>query len=452
MSSTSGLQRHLNARHMRFMAIGTAIGVGLFLGSATAIKQAGPSILLAYLFVGFITYILLRAIGEMAVHEPVAGSFTHYANKYVHPLLGYTVGWGYWIYWCMVGVAEVTAVSLYMGYWYPDTPQWIWALASIITMGAVNFMAVKLYGEFEFWFSLIKVVTILAFIGIGTSMIIWGFGNHGVPIGLSNLWAHGGFFPNGITGFLFALQMVIFAYAGSEMIGFSAGEATDPEKTIPMAINSFIWRILFFYMGALFVVLAVFPWNQLDVNGSPFVSIFSSMGLGEAAGIINFVVITAALSSCNTGIYTGARTLMSLAESRQAPALFNEVSKNGMPNKAIIATVIVPAIGVIMNYLMPDKVFIYMTSGATFIVLLIWIAILVVQIIFRKGLNRQQRNKLSYKAILWPYGSWFAIAFLTMAVAMLGYSPETRMSVYVGVPLMIGVVLSYFMIGLNKKK
>ena len=205
-----GLKRSLQPRHIRLMALGSTIGVGLFLGSATAIQLAGPSIMLGYVLAGLVAFIVLRALGEMAVHEPVAGSFAHYAGKYIGPLAGYLVGWGYWTYWIVVGLAEVTAVGIYMMMWFPDIPQWVWALSSLLAMGGINFVAVKVFGEFEFWFSLIKVVAIVTMIAMGCGMIFFGLGVGGEPIGIANLWQHGGFFPNGVSGFLLSLQMVLF--------------------------------------------------------------------------------------------------------------------------------------------------------------------------------------------------------------------------------------------------
>lgn len=447
-----GLKRSLQPRHIRLMALGSTIGVGLFLGSATAIQLAGPSIILAYVLAGLVAFIVLRALGEMAVHEPVAGSFAHYAGKYVSPLAGYLVGWGYWTYWVVVGLAEVTAVGVYMMMWFPDTPQWIWALLSILCMGGINFVAVKVFGEFEFWFSLIKVVAIIAMIAMGCSMIFLGFGNDGVAIGVANLWQHGGFFPNGASGFLLSLQMVLFAYVGIEMIGLSAGEAENPRRTIPMAIDSLAWRILIFYVGALFVIMAIFPWHEVGSHGSPFVAMFESMGLREAAGIINFVVITAALSSCNAGIFSGGRLLMGLSQKGNAPKSFAQLSEAGIPAKAILATIVLPTVGVALNYFVPEKAFQWITAAVTLIGLLVWIAILVTQICFRQQLTQQERDALPYKAIYWPYASWFAIGFVIFAIALMAYSESTRMGFYVGPPILMVLTALYFIFGLHKKR
>ena len=447
----TGLKRHLKVRHIRLMALGSTIGVGLFLGSASAIQIAGPSILLAYLLAGVVAFIVLRTLGEMAVHEPVAGSFAAYANTYVGPLAGYMVGWGYWTYWIVVGIAEVTAVGIYMTIWLPEIPQWIWALSSIVMMGFINLIAVKVFGEFEFWFALIKVVAIVAMIALGGAVIFFGFTNHWQPLGFDNLWLHGGFFPNGFTGMLLSLQMVLFAYVGIEMIGLSAGEAENPQKTIPMAIDSLAWRILIFYMGAILVILAIFPWNEVGQHGSPFVVMFERIGLREAAGVINFVVITAALSSCNAGIFSGGRLLYALSVNGYAPAPFAKLSKYGVPHRAVMTTVAICMTGVVLNYFVPDKAFQYMMAAVTFVGLMVWIAILFTQMKFRQSLTGEQVAQLGYRAPWWPYSSWFALAFIFLVVVMMGFHEDARIALILG-PCLLGVYLAmFYMVGLHRK-
>ena len=447
----TGLKRHLKVRHIRLMALGSTIGVGLFLGSASAIKIAGPSILLGYLLAGIVAFIVLRTLGEMAVHEPVAGSFAAYANNYVSPLAGYMVGWAYWTYWVVVGIAEVTAVGIYMGIWFPETPQWLWALSSIVMMGLINLIAVKVFGEFEFWFALIKVVAIVAMIALGGSVILFGFTNDCQPIGLSNLWQHGGFFPNGISGMLLSLQMVLFAYVGIEMIGLSAGEAENPRKTIPMAIDSLAWRILIFYMGAILVILAIFPWNEVGQQGSPFVIMFERIGLREAAGLINFVVITAALSSCNAGIFSGGRLLYSLSNNGYAPASFAKLSKYGVPHLAVIATVVVSMTGIVLNYFVPDKAFQYVMAAVTFIGLMVWIAILFTQLKFRHSLTKDQVADLAYRTPWYPYSSWFALAFIFLVIVLMGFHEDARIALILGPCLLAVYLVMFYIVGLHHK-
>lgn len=445
------LKRHLKARHIRLMALGSTIGVGLFLGSGTAISQAGPAILLSYLLAGLIAFIVLRALGEMAVHNPVAGSFAQYAHDYVGPLTGYLVGWGYWFYWVIVGVAEVTAVGIYMGLWFPDVPQWIWAVGSLVLMGGLNFIAVRLFGEFEFWFALIKVVAIIAMIAIGFGVIFFGIGNGGVALGISNLWAHGGFFPTGLHGFLLSLQMAIFAYVGIEMIGLSAGETENPERTIPIAIDSLIVRILVFYGGALFVILSIYPWNEVGQVGSPFVAMFERLGLREAAGIVNFVVVTAALSSCNAGIFSGGRLLYGLSLNTYAPKVMQKISRTGVPFVAILTTVSIASIGAFLNYFLPDEAFLLVTSAVTFIGLMVWVGILSTQMMFRKKLSHEKIQGLKYKSFLWPLGSWFALAAIAFILVLLAIQEQTRIGVYVGIPIVLTLIIVFYLFGLNRK-
>ena len=452
VTNQNTLKRHLKARHIRLMALGSTIGVGLFLGSGTAISQAGPAILLSYLLAGLIAFIVLRALGEMAVHNPVAGSFAQYAHDYVGPLTGYLVGWGYWFYWVIVGVAEVTAVGIYMGLWFPDVPQWIWAVGSLVLMGGLNFIAVRLFGEFEFWFALIKVVAIIAMIAIGFGVIFFGIGNGGVALGISNLWAHGGFFPTGMHGFLLSLQMAIFAYVGIEMIGLSAGETENPERTIPIAIDSLIVRILVFYGGALFVILSIYPWNEVGQVGSPFVAMFERLGLREAAGIVNFVVVTAALSSCNAGIFSGGRLLYGLSLNTYAPKVMQKISRTGVPFVAILTTVSIASIGAFLNYFLPDEAFLLVTSAVTFIGLMVWVGILSTQMMFRKKLSHEKIQGLKYKSFLWPLGSWLALAAITFILVLLAIQEQTRIGVYVGIPILLTLIIVFYLFGLNRKK
>ncbi|MEK3976333.1 amino acid permease [Psychrobacillus sp. FSL K6-1267] len=451
MGGNQQLQRGLEQRHITLMSLGAAIGVGLFLGSATAIQLAGPAILISYIIGGLAIFIIMRALGEMAVHNPVSGSFSRYAKDYLGPLAGYITGWNYWFLWVVTCMAEITAVGVYMKMWFPDTPSWIWALAALVIMTLVNLIAVKAYGEFEFWFALIKIIAILAMIFVGLGVIIFGIGNSGVAVGISNLWTNGGFAPNGISGIFMSLQMVMFAYLGVEMIGVTAGEAKNPKKVIPNAINTVFWRILLFYVGALFVIMSIYPWNEVGNNGSPFVLMFEQIGIGPAAGIINFVVLTAALSSCNSGIFSTGRMLFNLAEQKQAPASFKRISGTGVPSKAIIFSATLLLVGVLLNYLVPEKVFIWVTSISTFGAVWTWGIILLSQLKFRKSLTKGEVSKLSYKALFYPYGSYIVLAFLILVLGLMAYFPDTRVAVIVGPIWIIGLVFSYYKNGFHKK-
>ena len=445
------LQRGLEQRHITLMSLGAAIGVGLFLGSATAIQLAGPAILISYIVGGLAIFVIMRALGEMAVHNPVSGSFSRYAKDYLGPLAGYITGWNYWFLWVVTCMAEITAVGVYMKMWYPDTAPWIWALAALVIMTLVNLIAVKAYGEFEFWFALIKIIAILAMIFVGLGVILFGLGNDGIAVGISNLWSNGGFAPNGITGVFMSLQMVMFAYLGVEMIGVTAGEAKNPKTVIPRAINTVFWRILLFYVGALFVIMSIYPWNEIGANGSPFVLMFEKIGIGPAAGIINFVVLTAALSSCNSGIFSTGRMLFNLAQQKQAPNSFAKISKSGVPSKAIIFSAILLLFGVILNYLVPEKVFIWVTSISTFGAVWTWGIILLSQLKFRKTLTKGEVSRLSYKALFYPFGSYSVLAFLVLVLGLMAYFPDTRIALIVGPIWIIGLVFVYFKKGFHKR-
>ncbi|MDY7566223.1 amino acid permease [Pseudomonas sp. RTC3] len=445
------LKRELGERHIRLMALGACIGVGLFLGSAKAIEMAGPAIMLSYIIGGLAILVIMRALGEMAVHNPVAGSFSRYAQDYLGPLAGFLTGWNYWFLWLVTCVAEITAVAVYMGVWFPEVPRWIWALAALISMGSINLIAVKAFGEFEFWFALIKIVTIIAMVVGGIGVIAFGFGNDGVALGVANLWSHGGFMPHGVQGILMSLQMVMFAYLGVEMIGLTAGEAKNPQKTIPSAIGSVFWRILLFYVGALFVILSIYPWNEIGTQGSPFVMTFERLGIKTAAGIINFVVITAALSSCNGGIFSTGRMLYSLAQNGQAPRGFAQTSSNGVPRRALLLSIFALLIGVFLNYLVPEKVFVWVTAIATFGAIWTWTMILLAQLNFRRGLSKTERDQLKFRMWLWPLSSYLALAFLILVVGLMAYFEETRIALYVGPAFLVLLTVLFYVFNLAPK-
>ncbi|WML43229.1 amino acid permease [Neobacillus sp. PS3-40] len=445
------LHRGLEERHITLMSLGAAIGVGLFLGSATSIKMAGPGILFGYAIAGLIMFFIMRALGEMAIQKPVAGSFSTYARDYLGPIAGFITGWNYWFLWVVTCMAEITAIGIYMEYWFPGVPRWIWALAALVIMATVNFLAVKAYGELEFWFALIKIVTIIAMIVLGAGMIFFGIGNGGIATGIHNLWSHGGLFPHGIKGVLMSLQMVMFAYLGIEMIGVTAGEVKNPEKNLAKAIDTVFWRILLFYVGALFVIMSIYPWDEIGTKGSTFVLTFQKIGIPGAAGIINFVVLTAALSSCNSGIFSTARMLFNLAGNGEAPKKFGKVTKNGVPGIAVIASAICLLVGVLLNYIVPAKVFMWLSSISTFGAIWTWGIILLSQIKHRKSLKPEEVKQLKYKLPLYPLSSYVSLAFLAFVIVVMAFSADTRIALYIG-PLWIAFLVAfYYFKGFHKR-
>lgn len=445
-----GLERGLKERHIQLIALGGAIGVGLFLGSATAIKTAGPALLLSYIVAGAFILFIMRSLGELAVSYPVSGSFSAYAGKFLGPLAGYITGWTYWFMWIVTCMAEITAVGVYVRFWLPDIPQWIPALLALVAMTIVNIVAVAAFGEFEFWFALIKVATIVIMIALGGLMIFFGLGNDGVPIGISNLVSNGGFFPMGISGVAMSLVMVMFAFVGIELIGVTAGEAQNPEKTIPAAIDKVVWRILIFYIGALTVIMCLYPWNQLGTIGSPFVLTFKKLGVSAAAGIINFVVLTAALSSCNSGIFSTGRMLYNLSLQGKAPEFFGKISKNHVPLNGILVSFCFLFIGVILNYLVPATVFIYVTSVGTIAALWVWAIIVLAQMKFRESLTAEEVAQLKYPALFYPYSNWATLIFLAFVVVIMAFDPATRIALYIGPVWFALLLVCYYAFGLNK--
>ncbi|MFM8860429.1 MAG: amino acid permease, partial [Methylocystis sp.] len=315
--------------------------------------------------------------------------------------------------------------------------------SSIALMGGVNLFTARVFGEFEFWFALIKVVTILIMIVLGLFVITFGFPGEWTPVGLSNLTQIGGFFPGGLAGCLLSMQMVVYAYVGVEMIGITAGEAENPETTIPMAIDSFIWRIIIFYVGALFVILAIFPWNRIGVDGSPFVQVFERMGLERAAGVINFVVVTAALSSCNGGIFSSGRILYTLAQTGHAPKIFGKIAQNGIPMYAMFLTVGFLFTGAGLNYFAPAQAFEYLTAAVTFIGILVWLSILYTHTKFRDMLAREGKAIPHFNLPFWPYTILIAASFLVCVILILVTVPDTRTPVLIGLAL-LGVIAACY--------
>ncbi|MFC0259072.1 proline-specific permease ProY [Achromobacter marplatensis] len=448
---TSPLRRGLNERHIRFMALGSAIGTGLFYGSAGAIQRAGPSVLLAYLIGGVAIFLTMRALGEMAVRTPVSGSFGHYATRYLGPYLGFLTGWSYAFSMLMVCLADVTVFGLYMSFWFPDTPRWIWVLSIVCLIGAINLCSVKVFGELEFWLSLLKVVAIVAMIAAGLGVLLAGIQTGGATAadasGFSNLWRHGGFFPNGVQGMIASFSVVMFAFGGIEVIGMTAGEARDPQRMIPRAINSVPLRILLFYVLTLTVLMAIFPWPGITGDSSPFVQIFSGLGMASAASVLNLVVISAVISAINSDIFSTGRMLYGMAANGQAPMVFSRLSRFGVPWMTVVMMGVALLGGVVLNYLLPDKLFMAFASMVTFSVVWVWLMILLSQVAMRRSLSGPEAAALHFPVPFWPYGQAFAIVFMLFIFIVLGVFPETRLALFVGLGWLALLSAAYWLWG-----
>lgn len=447
------MQRGLKPRHVEMIALGGTIGVGLFMGSVNTIMMAGPAVLLCYALTGVVMFFIMRIMGEMLYQEPVTGSFATYGHKYISPYVGYLTAWSYWFMWVVIGLSEITAVGIYVHYWFPDIPQWISAFVGMLIVAIANLAAVKYYGEFEFWFAFIKVTTIVVMLFVGAAVIIFGFGNEGVPVGIDNLWVNGGFMPNGFGGMLAAMCVVAAAFQGVELVGITAGEAQEPKETLRKATKSIVWRILIFYIGSIFIILCIYPWNQVSFIGSPFVMTFGKVGITAAAGLINFVVLTAALSGCNSGLYSSGRMLYTLAKNGQAPKIFMRLSKSGVPRVGIGVTIGFLIFGVILNYLIPDsKLFLYLYSASVFPGMIAWFVLAYSQKRFRAYWGKEAMDAHKFKSPLYPYANWFCIAFLVLVTIGMWFNEDTRMSLISSWVYMAVITVFYFICGLNKKE
>src|SRR6184192_539521 len=433
------LSRNMRNRHIQLIAIGGTIGVGLFLGSARAIHNAGPGLLLAYALGGVAIFFIMRALGELLTYRPVAGSFATYAGEFCGPFAGFVTGWSYWFMWVVMAMAELTAIGIYVRYWFPNVPQWLPPLIALLALYGSNLLAVRVFGELEFWFALIKVATIVALIVAGLAVIVLHAGNLGATASFANLWAHGGFLPFGITGVLLTLQIVMFAYAGVELIGVTAGEAQDPAVALPRATNGIIARILIFYLGALLVIMAVVPWNQLSPSVSPFVFVFDKLGVPAAASIITVVVITAASSSCNSGLFSTGRMLWSLAQRGHGPRPFARLSPRHVPAAGIHASAAVMLLGVALNYMVPERVFIWVTSVALVGTFWTWGIILVSHLNYRRAVLAGRVPAAPFRMPGAPFANWAVLAFLVAVSALLWRDPDNRVALYVA-PVWFGLL------------
>ncbi|HUH67295.1 MAG TPA: amino acid permease [Syntrophales bacterium] len=438
------LHRSLKNRHLQMIAIGGAVGTGLFYGSAHVLQVAGPAIVLSYAIVGTAIYIIMRALGEMCVHEPVTGSFSYYAYRYWGDFAGFFSGWNYWFCYISVSMAELAVIGIYISFWWPAVPTWVSALVCWIVITLVNLFRVRVFGEFEFWASLIKVTAICLMIIMGTVLIVSGY-MHGIPAaGLASIHGVDDCFPFGTKGLFLSFALVIFSFGGVELVGMAAGEVEKPKQVIPVAIRQLVWRILLFYVGSFAVMLVFFPWRQIGLEASPFVQIFAKSGIPEAASVINLVVITAALSVYNSMLYSNGRMLFNLASQGDAPKLFARLSPSGIPRNGLIFSSLITLVIVVLNFLIPEEVFLIMMSIASISVLISWLMILVTLMFFRRMMSREGKTP-AFPTPLYPASIYFAAAFLVMTAAIMAFIPEMRPSLIVAPAWILFLWLTYIL-------
>lgn len=429
------------------IAIGGAIGTGLFLGSGQAIQEAGPAIILSYLIVGIFAFFMMRALGELILADPSKHSFIDLIKVYLGDRMEFVAGWMYWACWLTLAMADLTASGIYLRYWFPKLPQWVGPLLIIVILLLVNMVNVGLFGELESWFSTIKVLAILLLIGIGIVMIIMHTPVNGEPVELSNLVNHGGFFATGAWNFLMSFQMVVFAFGGIEMVGLTAGETKDPAKDIPKAINSLPIRIGLFYIGSMIALMSIYPWFKVKTTSSPFVQVFAEIGIPAAAGIVNFVVLTAAMSATNSAIFSTSRSLYSLAHSGNAPQKFGKLSPKAVPDHALRFSSLILLVTVILNYIMPAGIFNFIASVCTITFIYIWLILLFTHIRFRQ---QQPTGVKSFNMPGYPITSWLTIIFFLAVLVILLVVKTTRVPMIVSVVFLVALALIYNF--KNKKK
>ncbi|WCG82501.1 amino acid permease [Pectobacterium sp. A5351] len=435
------LKRGLKNRHIQLIALGGAVGTGLFLGIAQTIKMAGPSVLLGYAIGGLIAFLIMRQLGEMVVEEPVAGSFSHFAYKYWGDFAGFASGWNYWVLYVLVAMAELSAVGIYVQYWWPDIPTWVSAAVFFLLINAINLANVKVYGEMEFWFAIIKVAAIIGMIAFGGWLLLSGTG--GPEATVTNLWAQGGFFPNGVLGLVMAMAVIMFSFGGLELVGITAAEADDPEKSIPRATNQVIYRILIFYIGSLAILLSLYPWGKVVEGGSPFVMIFHELNSNVVATVLNIVVLTAALSVYNSCVYCNSRMLFGLAKQGNGPKILETVDRRGVPVVAIGLSALATALCVLINYLIPGKAFELLMALVVSALVINWAMISLAHLKFRAQKDKEG-TVTKFKALLYPLGNYLCLLFLAGILVIMFLTPGIQISVLLIPVWLVILAVGYF--------
>ena len=422
------LRRSLSNRHLQLIAIGGAIGTGLFMGSGKTISLAGPSILLVYLIIGVMLFFVMRAMGELLLSNLEYKSFIDFSTYLLGPWPGFFCGWTYWFCWIITAIADVIAISSYAQFWFPGLAPWVPALLCVILLLVLNLTTVKLFGELEFWFALIKIIAICALIVCGFGMVAWSFHSpDGHVASLHNLWNDGGMFPTGISGFFAGFQIAVFAFVGIELVGTTAAETADPERNLPKAINSIPVRIILFYVLALVVIMSVTPWREVMPGKSPFVELFLLAGIPAAASLINFVVLTSATSSANSGIFSTSRMLYGLAEEDHAPSAFKRLSKAAVPSRGLLFSCICLLGGATLVYVIPDLVtaFTLVTTLAAILFMFVWSLILAAYIAYRR--KRPELHAASkYKMPGGVFMCWVCLVFFAFVLVLLALEDDTR--------------------------
>jgi L-asparagine permease len=442
-----GYAKSLKPRQIQMIAIGGAIGTGLFLGAGARLQLAGPALALVYLVCGGFSFLILRALGELVMHRQTSGSFVSYAREFLGERGSFVAGWMYYLNWAMTGIVDITAVALYMRYWgtFAHVPQWLFALIAMGVVGGVNMIAVKWFGVIEFWFSLIKVAALVLFLVVGTGILLLGVHVGGITPGLHLIAENGGLFPHGLLPAVVIVQGVVFAYAGIELLGIAAGEAENPLKVLPVAINGVMWRIALFYVGSVVLLVLLMPWTAYKAGVSPFVTFFGALGVPGIGTAMNIVVLTAALSSLNSGLYSTGRVLRSLAMGGSAPSFVGRMNAQKVPYGGIVVTLVVYLIGVGLNYVMPSQVFEVVLNIASLGVISTWAFIVVCQMKLRQAQNRGDVARVNFRMPFAPFSAWLSLVFLASVLALMAFDYPAGTYTIAAIPVVaLGLGLGWF--------
>lgn len=448
--SNTGYQRSMKMRHVVMLSLGGVIGTGLFMSSGATINQAGPiGAILAYIVGGFVAYLVMMSLGELAVHMPETGAFSAYATRYIGPATGHTVAWLYWMTWTIALGAELTASGQLMQQWFPGIPVWYWSLLFGVTITLMNIFTTRLFAESEFWLSLLKVLIVVVFLAVGIGAIVGLIHpSQGVVTpGLHRL-VEDGLFPNGLMPVLSSLLIVTFAFSGTELIGIAAGETADPSKTVPKAIRMTLWRLIIFFVGAIFVIAALLPYQGAILEDSPFVTVFQNIGIPYTDHIMRIVILTAMLSAANSGLYASSRMLWTISQHRMLPRAFSQQTTKGIPVVAVLFSMLGGVPSLLTEYYPSSNIYLILTSLSAFAVVAVWMSISVSHIMFRHSLFREGRSSqnLEYRSPGYPWVPAISLFACLAAFVGIAYDPLQRVSLYCGLSFTALCYLSYFIV------
>lgn len=453
-SHEAGYEKELKPRHVRMIAMGGAIGTGLFLGAGGRLQSAGPALALTYLGCGVFAFFIMRALGELVMHRPTCGSFASYAREFMGEQASFVTGWMYYLAWAATGIADSTAIAIYLKHWiiFSDVPQWVIALGALTLVSVTNMIGVKLFGEMEFWFAVVKVGAIALFLIVGTFFLATGQSVDGHVAGLQLIAKNGGIAPHGVLPAVLIVQGVVFAYASIELVGVAAGETKDARKVLPKAINSVMWRIGLFYVGSVVLLVMLLPWTAYSAHESPFVTFFSKLGVPYIGSIMNVVVLTAAFSSLNAGLYSTGRVLRSLAMGGSAPQFVARMNANGVPYGGIAVTIGLIGIGVPLNYILPQQAFEIVLNVAAIGIVTTWASIVLCQILFRRAVSRGELRDVSFRMPGAPFTSWITLAFLCGVLLLMAFDYPNGTMTFALIPVLaVGLTIGWRIAKSNAK-